>query len=151
MVNGKNSCSTLWEYWEPKSGTKNHAWSGGPLIIMSKYFAGIKPLEKGYDTILVKPQFGNLNNISAKVATIKGNVELNASKADSTISINLTVPAKTLVAIPKASQNSQIMLNGTIIYENKKEIENEYAKYDSKDENYIYFYIDSGNYEFISK
>lgn len=28
--------STLWEYWN-KDGTKNHAWSGGPLIIMSKY------------------------------------------------------------------------------------------------------------------
>lgn len=28
--------STLWEYWS-KDGTKNHAWSGGPLIIMDKY------------------------------------------------------------------------------------------------------------------
>ena len=28
--------STLWEFWT-KEGTKNHAWSGGPLIIMDKY------------------------------------------------------------------------------------------------------------------
>ena len=28
--------STLWEYWDTE-GTKNHAWSGGPLVIMSKY------------------------------------------------------------------------------------------------------------------
>lgn len=28
--------STLWEYWNTE-GTKNHAWSGGPLIIVSKY------------------------------------------------------------------------------------------------------------------
>ena len=31
--------STLWEYWDT-SGTKNHAWSGGPLVILSKYYAG---------------------------------------------------------------------------------------------------------------
>lgn len=31
--------STLWEYWS-KDGTKNHAWSGGPLIIMDKYLRG---------------------------------------------------------------------------------------------------------------
>lgn len=28
--------STLWEYWN-KDGTKNHAWSGGPLIIFKEY------------------------------------------------------------------------------------------------------------------
>ena len=31
--------STLWEYWNTE-GTKNHAWSGGPLVILSKYFMG---------------------------------------------------------------------------------------------------------------
>ncbi len=34
MVN--DPYSTLWEYWDT-TGTKNHAWSGGPLIIMAKY------------------------------------------------------------------------------------------------------------------
>ncbi len=34
MVN--DDYSTLWEYWDTQ-GTKNHAWSGGPLIILSRY------------------------------------------------------------------------------------------------------------------
>ncbi len=28
--------TTLWEYWN-KNGTRNHAWSGGPLIILKKF------------------------------------------------------------------------------------------------------------------
>ena len=36
MVNGEKACSTLWENWNYDVGTKNHAWAGGPLIIMSK-------------------------------------------------------------------------------------------------------------------
>ena len=36
--------STLWEFWD-KSGTMNHAWSGGPLIILSKYLAGEQPMD----------------------------------------------------------------------------------------------------------
>lgn len=35
--------STLWEFWD-KSGTMNHAWSGGPLIILSKHLAGEQPM-----------------------------------------------------------------------------------------------------------
>ena len=47
--------SMLWEYWD-KGGTLNHAWSGGPLITMSKYIAGIKPLDTTSSTI-TKPHF----------------------------------------------------------------------------------------------
>ncbi len=32
--------STLWEYWNT-DGTKNHAWSGGPLVILSKYYSNL--------------------------------------------------------------------------------------------------------------
>lgn len=42
--------STVWELFGKEGGTINHGWSGGPLMIMSKYFAGIKPLEAGYSS-----------------------------------------------------------------------------------------------------
>ena len=38
MVNAEYS--TLWEYWNT-DGTKNHAWSGGPLIVLSRYCKGM--------------------------------------------------------------------------------------------------------------
>ena len=49
MVN--EDYSTLWEFWDEWQGTKNPAWSGGPLVIMSKHFAGITPIEAGYEKV----------------------------------------------------------------------------------------------------
>lgn len=46
---GDKECSTLWEQWE-KGGynTYNHAWSGGPLTLLSQYTAGVAPLTPAY-------------------------------------------------------------------------------------------------------
>lgn len=80
MVNGPESCSTLWENWDASVNTKNHAWAGGPMIVLSQYFAGIEPLEAGYDLISIKPQFGKLSEIKSQVTTIKGDIKLEAQK-----------------------------------------------------------------------
>ncbi len=54
MVN--EDYSTLWEFWNSWQGTMNHAWSGGPLVKMSKHFAGITPFEAGYEKVKMGPQ-----------------------------------------------------------------------------------------------
>ena len=64
--------STLWEFWESWQGTKNHAWSGGPLVIMSKHFAGITPLEAGYEKVKIDPQYTLFDTISCTVPGVKG-------------------------------------------------------------------------------
>lgn len=151
MVNGEKACSTLWENWTYEIGTKNHAWAGGPLIIMSKYFAGIEPLEKGYDVISIKPQFGNLTSLSANVTTIKGDIKLEAEKTEECIKMKIEVPSKTRVAIPQISENCEININGKKVYKDGKEKNGKNIKYDSKDEDYIYFYVDSGTYEIECK
>lgn len=151
MVNGEESCSTLWENWDAKTGTRNHAWAGGPLIIMSKYFAGIEPLEKGYDVISIKPQFGKLTNISSNVTTIKGDVNLEAEKVEDELRLKVNVPAKTKIAIEKMSDSSQITVNENVIYEDGKNKKQKGIEYDSEDEKYVYFYVENGEYEFVSK
>ena len=65
--------STLWEYWS-KDGTMNHAWSGGPLITMAKYIAGIRPTAVGYEDFWVKPQLGKLKYVKCCVPTAKGKI-----------------------------------------------------------------------------
>ncbi|MBQ8822932.1 MAG: hypothetical protein IJZ82_09840 [Lachnospiraceae bacterium] len=65
--------STLWEYWN-KDGTKNHAWSGGPLITMAKYIAGIRPAAVGYEKILIKPHLGHLKHIKCCVPSVRGEI-----------------------------------------------------------------------------
>lgn len=65
--------STLWEYWN-KDGTKNHAWSGGPLITMAKYIAGIRPGAVGYEKTLINPHPGHLKYIKCRVPSVKGEI-----------------------------------------------------------------------------
>ena len=147
MVNGENACSTLWETWVYEAGTKNHAWSGGPLVIMSKYFAGIEPLKSGYEEISIKPQFGNLTQIFANTDTIKGEITLYAEKFAESIYMNVDVPEKTRIAIPKFEENLKIIVNGKTVYKKGKPKKNKIAEYYSEDEKYFYFYVEAGEYE----
>jgi hypothetical protein len=84
--------STLWEFWNSWSGTMNHAWSGGPLVIMSKHFAGIAPLEAGYEKVKIDPQYALSDNLSCSVPSVKGIITLKYEKADEGYAVDLTLP-----------------------------------------------------------
>lgn len=90
--------STLWEYWD-RGGTLNHAWSGGPLITMSKYIAGIKPLDTAYQKFEIRPHMGALNFIKCSVPSIKGNIALEISKTDGYIDMRVTIPQGTTAEV----------------------------------------------------
>ena len=150
MVDGEMACSTLWESWEYEAGSKNHAWAGGPLIIMSKYFAGIEPLKPGYDEISIKPQFGELTEVSAKATTLKGDIELEAEKNENSTKIKINIPTKTRVAIPKVDSDFEIKMNNKTIYKDGKNKKNKKLEFDTQDDEYVYFYVkDAGEYEFV--
>ena len=84
--------STLWEFWDSWRGTKNHAWSGGPLVIMSKHFAGISPIEAGYEKLKIRPQYDISDSMNCTVPSVKGLITLNYKKVSDNYVINLTVP-----------------------------------------------------------
>ena len=90
MVN--EDYSTLWEFWNSWQGTMNHAWSGGPLVIMSKHFAGIAPLEAGYEWVKIDPQYELSDSLSCTVPSVKGLITLNYEKTDGIYTVNLTLP-----------------------------------------------------------
>ena len=68
--------STLWELWDINSGTKNHAWSGGPLYLLSRYNGGIYPTDVQYETYAIEPVMSLFKNVSIVVPTIKGTIHL---------------------------------------------------------------------------
>jgi glycogen debranching enzyme len=72
--------STLWEFWD-KSGTMNHAWSGGPLITMAKYIAGIRPAAIGYQKTSLQPHLGNLRYVKCTVATARGEISVDLTNS----------------------------------------------------------------------
>ncbi len=118
--------STLWENWDMFWGTKNHAWSGGPLVIMSKHFAGITPLEAGYERVEIDPQYTLSDKLNCTVPSIKGLITLDYEKTDGNYIINLTIPQdmNTVFYVPEnatVSINSeQFYINGEYINENNK-------------------------------
>ena len=107
--------STLWEFWDSWQGTKNHAWSGGGLVIMSEHFAGITPLEAGYKKIKIDPQYTLCDTISCTVPSVKGLISLNFEKFDENYNINLTIPkgTKALLYVP---DNATVNINSEAYY-----------------------------------
>jgi hypothetical protein len=117
--------TTLWEGWGIGSegfggGTINHAWSGGPLTIMSQYFAGIAPTAPGFSTYSVYPQMGALKKITAKVVTAKGDIALQLSNAKEMFALDLTAPSGTqaTVGIPVLTGETimEVKVNGKALW-----------------------------------
>ncbi len=109
--------STLWEFWDSWRGTKNHAWSGGPLVIMSKHFAGITPVEAGYENVEINPQYALSDSITCTVPSVKGLITLDYEKTNNGYAINLTLPEdmKGILYVPA---DSVVKINSGVYYKN---------------------------------
>jgi len=51
----------------------NHAWGAAPANIIPRYVLGVRPLTPGFETVLIRPQSGNLE-VQGIVPTIRGPV-----------------------------------------------------------------------------
>ncbi len=116
--------STLWEFWDSWQGTMNHAWSGGPLVIMSKHFAGITPLKAGYEKVKIEPQYDISNSITCTVPSVKGLITLDYKNTDGDYIINLTLPQdmKTVLYVPSGAT---VNINSKSYYQNGKYLSTE--------------------------
>ena len=124
MVN--KDYSTLWEFWDSWRGTMNHAWSGGPLVIMSKHFAGITPLEAGYEKVKIDPQYTLYDNINCIVPSVKGLITIDYNKSGEECVINLTLPQgiKADLYIP---ENATVNVNSEPFYQNDEYVNEKIA------------------------
>ncbi len=109
--------STLWEFWDSWRGTKNHAWSGGPLVIMSKHFAGIRPLEAGYEKVEINPQYNLSDSVNCTVPSVKGLITLIYEKTDGVYTINLALP-QDMKAVLYVPNNAVVKINSELYYQN---------------------------------
>ena len=114
MVN--EDYSTLWEFWNSWQGTKNHAWSGGPLVIMSKHFAGITPLEAGYEVVEINPQYHLSNNLTCTVPSVKGLINFRYVKKDIYYTLFLDIP-EDMQAVLYVPRYAIVLVNGELYYE----------------------------------
>lgn len=106
--------STLWENWIKSDGTSNHAWSGGPLVIMSKHIAGIKPISAGYEKTEIKPQYELHKKINCTVPAISGSIEFSYELKDKKAIINLNYPKSSKITL-HIPENAVVTANGKTI------------------------------------
>ncbi len=103
--------SSLFEGWDIGSdgfggGTINHAWSGGPLTLLSQKVCGIQPTSPGFKTFSVTPQLGTLTEVQATVTTHYGDIEVHIQKQKSRLQMKITVPDGTeaIIQFPDGKQ-----------------------------------------------
>ena len=92
--------TTLFEGWGIGEdgfggGTINHAWSGGPLTILSQKICGIEPTSPGFRTFRVAPQLGTLTEASATIASVNGEIKVAIHKENDHLTIHVVVPIGT--------------------------------------------------------
>jgi hypothetical protein len=156
MINSWSA--TLWEEY-PAKGSNNHAWSSGPIFLLDAYALGIKPISAGYLQFKFEPHFGDLTNISAIIPSVKGNIIASISSTSTLYTQNLSSPSNTsaIISIPKnmfASSSGTIdtiRVGNTIIYQlgvYKGGVSG--INFNSEDDNYIRFNVNSGNWSFVA-
>jgi hypothetical protein len=113
--------TTLWEIWEHTPGEAhgnsgyNHGWAGGPLVLLSQYYAGIVPDEEKKDHYILKPTLAGLQWIDASVPTAKGLLRLFVKQQKNGLQTACTVPAGVTarLCLPKAGAPfTRITCNG---------------------------------------
>ena len=76
-------------------GTINHAWSGGPLTLLSQKVCGIEPTSPGFRTFKISPQLGSLSEASASLETHYGTIRVSIKKKGKRLKFDLQIPEGT--------------------------------------------------------
>lgn len=92
--------TTLFEGWGIGAegfggGTINHAWSGGPLTLLSQKVCGIEPTSPGFRTFKISPQLGSLSEASASLETHYGTIQVSIKKKGKRLKFDLQIPEGT--------------------------------------------------------
>jgi len=106
------------EAWDNKYKWNNgwsHAWSASPAHIIPRKIMGVEPAEPGFSKINIRPHPGVLASATAKVPTIRGDVEVDFTQdPGKSFKLNIIIPANTSasVYVPKISNKYTLTLNG---------------------------------------
>jgi hypothetical protein len=69
-----------------------HSWSAYPGYFFLSTIAGIKPGAPGFESVLIKPDVGNLSNVSAKVPHPSGTIAVSYKKKDFRWDVVINLP-----------------------------------------------------------
>jgi hypothetical protein len=106
-VNMMNAGSTItMEAWDIKVKPNldwNHAWGAAPANILPRFVLGVRPLEPGFSSILIRPQVGSLEGVQGTVPTVRGPVTVGVRREGSRsykLTVSIPVNATARVELP---------------------------------------------------
>lgn len=154
--------STLWEGWEIGSiefggGTNNHAWSGGGLVLLSRYAAGVFPLTPGYGEFAVEPHEGPLARVRVRVPTVRGIIEVSSLTEGGRYTLSVTAPRGTMAVagIHTKDRNgrglSSVSVNGRVIPVDRAwATPRDGVRFTGAEERYYRFRVPAGRWNFTA-
>lgn len=89
--------NTLQEFWQTSSDS-TAVWSHcatSPLNILFEHILGISPLEPGLKRFVMRPQLGDLHQLTAHACTPSGPIEVRAARSSEGCKFHITIPNNT--------------------------------------------------------
>lgn len=110
----ESGTTITWEAWDQRYKPNqdwNHAWGAAPANLLPRYVLGVRPLEPGWKTVLIRPCPGSLGACSGKVPTPRGPVEV-AWRQGFELTVQLPEGSGACVELP-AAPGAAVCVNGT--------------------------------------
>ena len=150
----KMGISTLPEGWTlNRTDTYNHAWTGGPLTLLSRYAAGVAPESPGYAKFHVLPQMGNLHIIRVTVPSVKGAIHVSLNRSQGALDMQVVSPEQTaaVVGVPRDALTDvqSISVNGRTVWTRGRATAlPEGISFVGQDDRYVRFQVAPGTWDF---
>ncbi len=109
----KDSKDTLYEKFDITDGTFNHAWTSGPIYIINRYIAGLKPTKPGFEGYSLSLT-NLLDSFKCSNYTVKGNIDIELTNKDGVKTLSIkSIDAKGEISIPSSLGNNVSVSGGS--------------------------------------
>lgn len=98
----RQGSTITWEAWDAQFKGNldwNHAWGAAPANIIPRWLMGIRPLEPGWNRMIIQPQPGSLSYADIRVPTIKGYVSASFRRENGEFILKVHIPAGTTAKV----------------------------------------------------
>lgn len=101
-----------WDDKFKKNQDWNHAWGAVPGNIIPRYLLGVRPLEPGFQRVLIHPQPGALKQASSTIPTIRGPIKVAFRNEQTRFALEVEIPVNMTarVGIPQKQGSSTMVL-----------------------------------------
>ncbi len=115
----RRGATTFWEYFSldwprhkhfDRGLSACHGWSAGPTYTMPARLLGVRPLEAGFERILVAPILADLDWAAGTVPTPHGVVQVRWQRSHERLRLELTAPRPARVLLPAVDRRTPSIL-----------------------------------------